>query len=154
MFYFKRIDLLLNEKRQLETALRKSAIRHNTSLDFAAAQIDLNSQKLFLNFDGKKDNQYTRLQAATEIMFPKIIISIPKSTEDNCYKFRYGTFSAVLFVLLVLSLLFATATVLIKHSNLLTLLFPGGLLAMYGFLTYLELKLVSNAMGKAVQAAG
>jgi hypothetical protein len=109
---------------------------------------------LFLNFDGKKDNQYTRLQAATEIMFPKIIISIPKSTEDNCYKFRYGTFSAVLFVLLVLSLLFATATVLIKHSNLLTLLFPGGLLAMYGFLTYLELKLVSNAMGKAVQAAG
>lgn len=98
MIYFKRFYFKNDSERQeIESALRRFAIRKHTSLDFKSAATDVGTEKRFLGLEGKADLKFTRLRTSFERWIPKLIISFPKNSDQLYYKIRLSFLTSIVF---------------------------------------------------------
>ncbi|TCC93657.1 hypothetical protein EZ428_02490 [Pedobacter frigiditerrae] len=151
MLYFKTITFPDDvTQHQIETALRKSAIKKTTVLDFQKSVIDVNRDKDFLGFESKKSLSFTRTKTSLEFMLPKLIINLPKDELATSYKIRL---SAVPFTIcLILSMGILTAFVgLLKGTYIFEEMSPVFVGAMLFFLLLmLELKITNARIVKSI----
>ena len=100
MFYFKKIILPNPDKKNIETAIRKSSSKRDTLLDFKSSASYISSEKYFLGFETDTGLQITRIRTPFERFLPKLILNFRKDKEFSCYQIRYGFLSAIILLLL------------------------------------------------------
>jgi len=101
MLYFKKIYLPNDlEKQDLEKGLRSRSLKRSQMLDFVFETTNTGTDKYFLGNEGKKDLKLTRIKTSFESFLPKIIISFPKETAEQYYKFRLSILSTAILVVL------------------------------------------------------
>jgi len=133
-----------SEGQQMEVALRKFASKRHTSLDFQSSSTDIGTEKRFLGYEGKKDLKFTRLRTSFEKYLPKMIISLPKDTNQNYYKIRLSFLTTVVLGIFSACFVLTVALIIVGKITL------GGFFAIlmlyvvYLLLIYLELKLTNS----------
>jgi hypothetical protein len=104
MIYFKKVHFNYNDKSSVEAALRKSAVKRTSPLDLKSSASDIGTNKKFFGYDGKDAVYFTRIRSSVEKLFPKMIISLPKSETDSFYKIRLSIFPFLFYVLATVGL--------------------------------------------------
>ncbi len=100
MLYFKTVILSQYTSAQLETALRKSAIKRRLPLDMGSSIVNIGTEKYFLGYEGKKTLTFTRIRAFIEYLLPKLIIKPSMAnTTISSYKLRLSAFSLIIFIM-------------------------------------------------------
>lgn len=152
MIYFKTIafpDDLTQDK--METALRKSAIKKTTILDFKSATIDVGRNKDFLGYENNKSLSFTRTKTSLEFLLPKIIISLSKDNQATNYRIRLSAIPFMFCLLLGMGVL-VTFIGLLKGIVLfgqLSPLFIAGIL--FFLLLMLELKITNKKVANCLK---
>src|SRR3954466_1528102 len=107
MIYFKTIPLTDLDKHQVEKAIRKVASKKDTSLDFTSSGAMAGTDRLFIGSEDKNDVKFARIRYYLEDLLPKIILSFPRSDNDQFYKMRLSARSFAVFCLIALLLFFS-----------------------------------------------
>ncbi|GAA4325659.1 hypothetical protein GCM10023149_28140 [Mucilaginibacter gynuensis] len=153
MIYFKKVYLNdTGEKKAVERAMRKFALKSPPSIDFSGSSHE-GSGKLFLGQDGRDDIKFTRIRYLVENYLPKLIISLPKSETENYYKVRYSIMSTVFFCLLSAGFLLAIASVLMNKNRPENALIPFAFLALFILFTRVEMNFIDRDIKKAMGLA-
>ncbi len=152
MLYFKTIDFRNKfTQSQVETALRKSAIKKTTFLDFKSSIIDVNRNKDFLGFESKTSLSFTRTKTSLEFLLPKLILNLPKEELAVAYKIRLGMAPFCVFLVISLGVL----TVLVSFAKGINNLdgafffFTGAILFL--LLLVIELKITESRVLKSIK---
>lgn len=145
MIYFKKTHLLNNsEKQDLEKGLRSKSLKRSQLLDFVFETTNIGTDKYFLGHEGKNDLKLTRIKTSFESFLPKIIISFPKETAVQYYKFRLSVLSTAILAVLSLLLLTCLLDVVINQKNVEAFLIVVILSLIYFLFILLELKITKN----------
>ncbi|RBQ04625.1 hypothetical protein [Pedobacter miscanthi] len=151
MLYFKKIYLLNNsEKQELEKSLRSKSLKRSQMLDFVFETSNIGTDKYFLGNEGKKDLKLTRIKTSFESFLPKIIISFPKETAIQYYKFRLSVLSTLILALLSFLLLISFLDVVMNQKNAEAFLITLVLSVIYFSFILLELKITKNRILKSI----
>lgn len=145
MFYFKKIDISAEDKQKLEMALRNVSSERLLRLDFEAAISEPGSTKLFLVYDGRKTVRFTRTREGLARLLPKMVVSIPRSADNNCFKIRYSIPSIIAFLAFFVFFALTLASAVWFKSGFAVAFVPLILLSIYLALTLLELKICGGA---------
>jgi len=150
MIYFKKVYFDHSEKSNIETALRKFAIKQFKLFDLETLSSNIGTDKFFFGFEGKKALYFTRVSASFERILPRVIVKLPKNETDFYYGFRLGTISS--FILLLFSFIFIEAFVgfileKISLSDFITILL---FFLVFLGLIWIELKLATSRIQKAI----
>jgi hypothetical protein len=150
MLYFKKIYLLNDsEKQDLEKGLRSRSLKRSQMLDFVFETTNIGTDKYFLGNEGKKDLKLTRIKTSFESFLPKIIISFPKETDEQYYKFRLSVLSTAILVMLSLLLFTCFLDLVTNQKNAEAFLVAVVLSLIYFLFILLELKITRNRISKS-----
>lgn len=150
MFILKRIQLAVAEKPIFEKAMRKSSLKRTWILDFTSTVSDIGNSKLFLGYDGKKELQFSRLRTSFEKFMPRIIIILSKNETDFEYKFRYSLLSSIVVFFWASGSIVVAVSALVNKYNYDSIFVPLFFLVSFVLLTWLEFKIVSKRVDKAL----
>jgi hypothetical protein len=151
MLYFKKTYLLDDsEKQDLEKGLRSKSLKRSQILDFVFETTNIGTDKYFLGNECKKDLKLTRIKTSFESFLPKIIISFPKETAVQYYKFRLSVLSTIILMVLTLLLFSCFLDLVINQKNAEAFLISMTLFLIYFLFILLELKITKNRILKSV----
>ena len=151
MIYFKKTYFDNREKAGIEAAIRKSAIKCTSLINLETSTSDIGTDKYFFGFENKKALFFTRVRTSFERILPKVVFKLSKSEDEFFYGFRLGTITLLAFFLIgfgsIVNLAFVIAGKIPATDSLTPLLF---LLILLG-LIWLELKITSSKIQKAIE---
>ena len=150
MLYFKKTHISSDlEKEEMEKGLRSKSLKRSQSLDFIFETINIGTDKYFLGNEGKNHLKFTRIKTLFESFLPKIIVSLPKATALQYYRFRLSFLSTVIFAMLsFLVITFFWSLITNQHNNE-AFLIAVILLVIYSLLILLELKITKGKILKS-----
>jgi len=136
---------------QLETALRKAALKSKSSLDNVGSSTDAGTKYAFLGYEGKSGLTFTRIKYFIEKYLPKLIIRLAPGTNEASYQIRFSLLSSIVIAgLALLTLLMLLA--LVAHPENITNALPLiVLIAIYTGLILLEIKLTTKKVSKVLK---
>jgi hypothetical protein len=150
MIYFKKIYFVDYDKEYAEKAIRKLALKRNTSLDFKSSGMIAGTDKLFLGCEGENQTQFTRIRYYLENLMPKLIISFPKNDNDQFYKIRLAFRSFIIFSFLSIMLLLVFVLSLTNPNGINVLEGLASFYVIFFLLILLEIKLTKKALHSAI----
>jgi len=152
MLYFKTIDFpnYLTQS-QVEAALRKSAIKKTSFLDFKSSIIDVNRNKDFLGFEGKRSLSFTRTKTSVEFLLPKLITNLSKEELTTAYRIRLGVAPFCIFLVISFAILIVLISLINGINNLeaAVFFFTGAIIFL--LLLALELKITKSRVLKSIK---
>jgi hypothetical protein len=151
MIYFKKIQLIDPAKDQVETAMRKFAIKQSSSLDFKSSSTNVGTDKLFIGFEDANQIQFSRIRYFIESYLPKIIISISKSNDDNYLKMKLSIISSFIFLGATALFLFTLIISAINSDGLEPFVILGIIYCFFILTLLLEIKLTKKCIEKAIR---
>jgi len=151
MIYFKKVYFNYSDKAAIEAAFRKSAVKCSRFLELELSTSNVGTDKLFFGYENKKGLYFMRIKNSLEVILPNIIFRLPKDETSFYYAFRLSTLATILFFLFCFGLIFSIPRVFSGDftfegfitSIILFLLFLG--------LAWLELRITSSKIEKAIQ---
>lgn len=153
MIYFKKVILSSYTTLQIETALRKYALKRKMPLDMDFSSIDIGTDKYFLGYQGKNSLTFTRIRTRFEFLLPKIIVKIPVNVNNSeaYYKLRLTLISTMVFVAYFAILMLSISLLIAGTSTIDNLTAPFVLCGIYILLFLLEFKLTTSRINKAIK---
>jgi len=134
----------------IENALRNSALKRHTSLDFKNSNIGItDDDKYFLGYENDEKIQFLRISSFFDKFLPNIIISFNKEN-FNEYKIRLKTGSMIVFIILSLVLLFNIIRSILNNRIESDLFSIFQVYALFYLLTFVEYKLTTKLIKKSI----
>lgn len=150
MITIKTISLSVDEKAELEKALRKFAAKRDSNFDFLSSEVALGNDKFLLGYEGKRNVHFTRPRTFIDRYLPKLIIILSRNPTDLFYRIRFSNMSTAVLVLLGIGIIVGAISVFTGEGTLEALIYPPGFLCLFALGTLLEYKLSALKIQRAI----
>jgi hypothetical protein len=152
MLYFKNVlfPVAVNQP-QVESALRKYALKKTSPLDFQSTTINIGTEKVFMGFERKTDLQFSRIKTSFEFMLPKLIISLPRDQSATAYRIRLGGLPFIITLFLGFCALMIIKNLFNGRTEAEFSLFILAFSIVFYFLVRFELKLTRSRVLKCLE---
>ncbi|SER81187.1 hypothetical protein [Pedobacter rhizosphaerae] len=154
MLYFKNVLFPVGVKQpQVESALRKYALKKTSPLDFQSTTINIGTDKVFMGFERKTDLQFSRIKTSFVFMLPKLIISLPLDQSATAYRIRLGGIPLIISLFLAFCILVIIKSVFNGRTETAFSIFILAFSIAFYFLVRFELKLTQSRVLKCLEKA-
>ncbi|MEO3403474.1 hypothetical protein AAFN85_06205 [Mucilaginibacter sp. CAU 1740] len=150
MITVKTISLSIDEKAELEKALRKFAAKRDSNFDFLSSEVPLVNNKFLLGYEGNSYVHFTRPRTFIDRYLPKLIINIPRNPTDLFYKIRFSNTCTGVLIFLAILVVIGIISVSAGEGTIEALLYPPGFICLFALGTLLEYKLSNLKIQKAI----
>lgn len=152
MLYFKTIPFPNDIKQpEIETALRKYALKKTSSLDFKSSTMNIGTDKIFFGLESKNSLKFTRIKTSFEFMLPKLIISLPKDQMATAYKVRLSAIPFAVCIFISFGIFTIILSLIKGKPNAEATIFILVLAILFYLLLLLELKLSKSGILKSIK---
>lgn len=151
MIYFLKKEIRGFSSDGIEAAIRRSALKRNSFIDFQSAVSDIRQEKIFIGTENENELCITRLRTSFERIFPKYIIRFNKSEGFGRYQVRLSVVSFSFLFFLTISILSGIYESIVYREIINDLAMPVFLLSAFMALTFFEFYLTRKAIDRALR---
>lgn len=151
MFYFLKRKIIGLSSDSIEDAIRRSASKRNSFIDFQSAVSDIRQAKIFIGTENENELCVTRLRTSFERLFPKYIVRFNKSEGYGTYHLRLSVFSFSFAFFLTISILSGVYESIVHEEVINDLALPLFLLFVFTVLGFFEFHLTKKALERALE---